>query len=644
MAFCILRNREKVSYEKLKVQSRTREREKQPARKTPAFLSRLQALFILLIFVSLPQGYLLTGGKASAQAQETLWGEIEGSVVSKNTGVPIPSALIELPAFGLSTYSDQAGRFHFSAISLPEQIVPTTISIKAPGFGDWRIEGVRLVANDTLLLDAELEITPITIVVPDIHPDRDNKSELLQASTLQLAPTLSQLNLPLPETIRVRITNNVAVCNLQANYTVKVVDFKEYVKNVVPNEWYVTWPRESLRVGGMAAKMYAWQIQAAGGRYNDADVFDSVCDQVYIPGVAYSSTNRAIDFTWNWRLIHSDDDTLFRTHYLDWFWRCQEYSWDGFCIGQWDTYYHATGNNGYEKLTWDEMLYEYYWDSELTYIPHLPPSRFLLRFYGNGWGDFDRVKIQIDDPQNGSLPVDIGGTDFTIEWWMKSIPSQNSSLACTTGDGDWADGNVILDRDIPGDGDFGEYGVSLMDGSIAFGINNGSTGQTLCGSIPIDDNRWHHIALTRKITTGLMQIYIDGVLDAEIVGPTGDISYRDGRTMADPDQEPYLILGARKLDQGPAFSGWIDELRMSNLIRYNQPFAPPAGPFSSDANTMALYHFNTGYGNQILDLSGAAGGPSNGIRSYGGDPLNGPEWEVSSLFLFEEFFFPLVIH
>jgi hypothetical protein len=642
MALGFNRNGKKVFHEN--IHPDPKERKKPFPFKRSSFLSKLQAVFILFIFVSQSEGTHISLVNTAGKSQDIFRGEVEGTVVSKITGNPIPEAVINLPAFGITTYADSDGRFNFKGIVLPEEITPTNIFISAPGFGDWRIEGVRLVANDTLLLKAQLEEAPVTIIVPEISPDRDFSLAFLQANALQLAPLQSQMDVPLPETIRVRMTSNVAVCNMDAPYTVEVVDFKEYVRNVLPNEWVNTWPRESLRVGAMASKMYAWQLQAAGGRYDDADVFNSVCDQVYIPGVAYSSTNRAIDFTWNWRLTHSDDDTLFRTHYLDWFWRCHDYGWDGYCIGQWDSYYHATGNNGYEKLTWDEMLFEYYWDSELSYIPYLPPARFMLRFYGNAWGDFDRVKILVDDPDTGSLPVDVGETDFTIEWWMKTILSENTSPECTIEDGEWMDGNVILDRDVPGDGDYGEYGVSLMDGRIAFGVHNGSIGQTLCGNIPIADNQWHHVALSRYFEDGLMQIYIDGVLDAEVIGPTGDISYRDGRSMEDPDQDPYLVLGARKLDQGVAYSGWIDELRFSNLIRYDGAYDLPSTPFISDGNTLALYHFNIGYGNQILDLSGAANGPSDGIRIYGGNPLNGPEWEVSSLFLFQKFFFPLINH
>jgi hypothetical protein len=418
------------------------------------------------------------------------------------------------------------------------------------------------------------------------------------------------------------------------------VGFKEYVQNVLPNEWIKTWPQESLRAGAMAVKMYAWYYVSIGGKYEDADVYDSTCDQVYVPGVAYASTNRAIDFTWDWRL--TDEDGLVPTFYRDWYWRCEDAGLSGQCMGQWDTYYHAKGNNGYDKILWDQMLFRYYLGSELSYISLLPVSGFMLRFYGNGWGDYDRVKILVDDPDSGGRPIDVGHASFTLEWWMKAHLEDNSTPACEPGGDNWMNGNILFDRDIPGDGDYGEYGVSLADGRISVGINNGTLSDTLCGSTSVADGIWHHVAVTRSIADGMITIFVDGQLDAQLLGPGGDISYRDHRTPQDPEQDPYLIVGARKADQGAAFSGWIDEVRISGSLRYAGPFQPPRAPFTPDAETMALYHFDEGYGDFIGDSSGAAGGPSHGTRSYGGDPKNGPEWEVSDLIPLQMYFFPFI--
>ena len=51
--------------------------------------------------------------------------------------------------------------------------------------------------------------------------------------------------------------------------------------------------------------------------------------------------------------------------------------------------------------------------------------------------------------------------------------------------------------------------------------------------------------------------------------------------------------------------GSFDELRISDVVRYDSDFTPPAAPFEPDANTKALFHFD---------------GTPNGVGA-GGEPL-----------------------
>jgi hypothetical protein len=258
-------------------------------------------------------------------------------------------------------------------------------------------------------------------------------------------------------------------------------------------------------------------------------------------------------------------------------------------------------------------------------VPTLGQSAgYALRFYGNGYGDIDRVKIKINNPE---VPADIGTTHITVEFWMKAAPGANTATAgCNAVDG-WITGNIIIDRDIFGAGDYGDYGISLSQGSIAFGVSNSNT---ICGNTNVANGAWHHIAVTRNETSGLMRIYVDGVLDKEGSGATGNISYRNDRAPSSPD-DPYLVIGAEKHDVGPqypSFDGWVDELRLSNSIRYSINFTRPSAPFTTDANTMALYHFDAGPAGPctgtVLDSSGASGGPSPGSCNFGGSPVAGP--------------------
>lgn len=254
---------------------------------------------------------------------------------------------------------------------------------------------------------------------------------------------------------------------------------------------------------------------------------------------------------------------------------------------------------------------------------------YSLRFYGNGVNGIDRVKIPLDAPPTA---VDVGG-DFTIEFLIRVPADENGSGSCVTGNAGWTFGNIIVDRDIFNDGDYGDYGIALFGegGVLAFGVSRGNAGETVCGSINVVDDAWHHIAVTRSADTGLLSLYVDGVLDGTVNGPTGDVSYRDGRPSSYAN-DPFIVLGAEKHDYDPAYpsySGWLDELRISTSVRYTEDFTPPTIPFAPDAETVGLYHFNEGDGDFIEDSSGTE---SHGVRQFGGTPA-GPEWSTEIAFL-----------
>jgi hypothetical protein len=228
-----------------------------------------------------------------------------------------------------------------------------------------------------------------------------------------------------------------------------------------------------------------------------------------------------------------------------------------------------------------------------------------LRFGGTGSGDVDRVKI----PLRAGSAANIGAGDFTIEFFLRGVASQNRGTGCQAGDAGWITGNVIVDRDVYGPGDRGDFGVSVADGRIAFGVSNASTGATVCGRRMVLDGRWHHIAVTRRASDGRLQLFVDGRRDGSVIGPTGDVSYRVGRATPWPN-DPFLVLGAEKHDAGaeyPSYSGGFDELRLSTVVRYSAPFTPRLRPFRPDAATAALYHFDD-RGSRARDAAGDAHG------------------------------------
>jgi cysteine-rich repeat protein len=262
---------------------------------------------------------------------------------------------------------------------------------------------------------------------------------------------------------------------------------------------------------------------------------------------------------------------------------------------------------------------------------HSQGSAFSLRLFGHGVNGIDRVEIPLDAP---ARPADIGAGDFTLEFWLKANTAENDAGNCSPGNDNWITGNIILDRDIYGAGDFGDFGISLFHNGLAFGVFAGGSGAGLCGDTDVADGQWHHIAVTRDAGTGDITLWVDGQLDGAADGPTGDMSYRNGRSTGFA-KDPFLVIGAEKHDAGAAYlsySGWLDELRLSTTVRYTAAFVPPTTVFAPDAATVALYHFDEGPAgactSTVLDSSGAVGGPSHGACRFGGAGTPGPVYST----------------
>ena len=266
------------------------------------------------------------------------------------------------------------------------------------------------------------------------------------------------------------------------------------------------------------------------------------------------------------------------------------------------------------------------------------PAGYALRFCGTGEGDIDRVKVPIDNPMNSDPgpAADVGATDFTLEWWMKATLEGNAGEAVECGEGNlnWIYGSIVFDRDRFNQGR--KYGVSIAGGRIVFGVSGADDShRTICGTSVVADGGWHHVAVQRRRINGEMSLYVDGLLEARAAGPAGDISYPDDGIPANQcggpcnNSDPYLVMGAEKHDVGsefPSYDGWLDEVRLSTTLRYSAEFTPPSTPFEPDASTVALWHFDAGTGQTLVDSSPHAN--AHGLISFGG-PHQAPRWEVS---------------
>jgi peptidoglycan hydrolase-like amidase len=129
-----------------------------------------------------------------------------------------------------------------------------------------------------------------------------------------------------PSTIKVLITGRIEETREQCfddNHPVIEVNFKEYTKNVLPNEWSPpdNFNMEALKAGAMAVKTFGWHKvvnpKYRGRTGSDGRTFhvrDTTCDQVYLPNSAVARSNSAVDETWLW--IMTRDGKIFESQYL----------------------------------------------------------------------------------------------------------------------------------------------------------------------------------------------------------------------------------------------------------------------------------------------------------------------------------------
>ncbi len=263
-----------------------------------------------------------------------------------------------------------------------------------------------------------------------------------------------------------------------------------------------------------------------------------------------------------------------------------------------------------------------------------------LRFYGHGESPgeqfvfSDRVKIDRAPP---SPVANLGAADLTVEFFARGLLAENPNggVGCRAGNA-WVQSNIVIDADRFGG--VRAWGIGFLDGAVAFGILDDFVAYTLCGTTNVLDDAWHHVAVDRNAATGEMRIWVDGALESAGPpgggGPAGSLAYLDTfvpGTFCSPDggggsqscihSDPFLVFGAEKHGFiGINYSGYLDEVRLSNALRYDAPFVAPSTAFAPDADTVALYHFDEPSGTVIVDAAGA----QDGVLFFGGSPPAGP--------------------
>ncbi|MDX1995298.1 MAG: carboxypeptidase regulatory-like domain-containing protein [bacterium] len=434
-------------------------------------------------------------------AQAAYTARIQGTVLDAASGAPIENAEISV-AGGYRTFSAPDGTFAFEAVALTEAVGVVTVTVSAESYGTYTLQDTPILGNDTMLLTVELtaeaqfyDAGGLQSISQVSDPTALDEPQLYDEFTAQADSAVGG-NEPffwshsvIPPTIRVAISgrtrcgerNSSGVFVYYPVQRVDTLDFKQYTKNVLPSEWINSWNGASLRAGAVAVKMYAWWKINIGPRTRDGftfDVWGDTCDQMYIPGREFASTNAAIEDTWNY--IMRFNGQVGRIHYTATDEVCQANNLSP-CMSQWGS--KALGDQGYD---WGAILRHYYGSSvEILFVGGPPAANTNLVRNSNFSG---------------------GTTEWTTSGDMPTPSTVNGALSVSRGSG----GGVV----------YQPLGYSAQFGwpfNIQLDLSNQSSGvKTVTVRLRATDSEAGAIACTFPLpaSTGMQTYLMQGVAGA----------------------------------------------------------------------------------------------------------------------------------
>jgi cysteine-rich repeat protein len=168
--------------------------------------------------------------------------------------------------------------------------------------------------------------------------------------------------------------------------------------------------------------------------------------------------------------------------------------------------------------------------------------------------------------------LSLADTSFTIEAWVKF----------TIGESQEAGSPLIFHEDSEGFS-FLLYYYSV-GWSAGFGFFNPEYVE-LSMAAPKDIQQWSHLSVTYDFFTEFTTIWWNGQAESIVLGASLASSVGD------------LIIGGKS-----EYVFQLDEIRLSNIVRYKSAFNPSAS-FTPDEHTVALWKLNESDGELVLDIS-----------------------------------------
>jgi hypothetical protein len=176
---------------------------------------------------------------------------------------------------------------------------------------------------------------------------------------------------------------------------------------------------------------------------------------------------------------------------------------------------------------------------------------------------------------------------LTVEAWVR--PAVNNE-----------DGVVIAAAD-----DDTGWSLELNNGRLTFWVSTSQGWRFSRDNTTLQAGQWYHVAATYD--NGTAYTFVNG-------------NRSSARSVGTLIQGPSLRFGG--VPGYFYFGGALDEVHISNVVRYAGDFSVPTAPFTADANTLGLWHLDEGSGQIATDVSASAnsGTLGNSGNVDGADP------------------------
>lgn len=170
--------------------------------------------------------------------------------------------------------------------------------------------------------------------------------------------------------------------------------------------------------------------------------------------------------------------------------------------------------------------------------------------------------------------TDQAATAVTIEFWVKTT---STGPSCSSGC-QWWNGGALVDNDVPSTAN--DFGVTLLNGGIAFGVGNPDTS---IFSSAIDDGTWHLVDATWT-SGGSMILYIDGQVASSLATgvPSGPRSARSQVFGGPANPVEHDWSGSASLDEIALYDQALSAQAIAN--HYATGTSPTTTSLSSSPN------------------------------------------------------------